>query len=58
MLVGLALALGCALATNAGFLLKRRGALDSPAVKPRHLLRSARDLFLSRWWTIGWLVAL
>lgn len=58
MLVGLALALACALATNAGFLLKRRGALAAPAVDAHHLLRSAAELFASRWWTIGWLVAL
>ena len=58
MLVGLAFALGCALATNAGFLLKRRGALTAAAVTARHPLRSAVALFRSRWWTIGWLVAL
>jgi drug/metabolite transporter (DMT)-like permease len=58
VLVGLALALACALATNASFLLKRRGALVAPAVTARHPLRSAADLFRSRWWTIGWLVAL
>jgi drug/metabolite transporter (DMT)-like permease len=56
--VGLALALACALATNAGFLLKRRGALCAPAVNARHPLRCAAALFRSRWWTIGWLVAL
>jgi drug/metabolite transporter (DMT)-like permease len=58
VLVGLALALACAFATNASFLLKRRGALVAPAVTARHPLRSAADLFRSRWWTIGWLVAL
>jgi hypothetical protein len=58
VLVGLALALACALATNVGFLLKRRGALCASAVTARHPLRSARDLFGSRLWTIGWLVAL
>ena len=58
MLVGIAFALACALATNASFLLKRRGALEAPAVSARHLVRSAAGLFRSRWWTIGWLVAL
>lgn len=58
MLVGVALALSCALATNVGFLLKRRGALTAPAVNARQPLRCAADLFGSRWWTIGWLVAL
>ena len=58
MLVGLALALGCALATNCGFLLKRRGALVAEPVNARRPLNSAVALFRSRWWTIGWLVAL
>jgi drug/metabolite transporter (DMT)-like permease len=55
---GLVFALACALATNAGFLLKRRGAITAPAVTARHPVRSAVELFRSRWWTIGWLVAL
>lgn len=58
MLVGLAFALACALATNASFLLKHRGALAAPAVSARHPLHSAADLFRSRWWTLGWLIAL
>lgn len=58
MLVGLAFAVACALATNASFLLKRRGALEAAAVSARHPVRTAADLFRSRWWTIGWLVAL
>jgi drug/metabolite transporter (DMT)-like permease len=58
VLVGLALALACAVATNAGFLLKRRGAMAAPDVDGLHPLRSAAQLFRSRWWTIGWLVAL
>ncbi len=37
---------------------KQRGAVAAPAVDGRHPLRSAADLFRSRWWTIGWLVAL
>lgn len=57
MLFGLALALGCALVTNAGFLLRYRGAVAAPAVDGRHPLRSARDLFASKWWTIGWIAA-
>ena len=47
----------CAALTNAAFLLKHRGAVAAPAVDARHLLRSAADLFRSRWWTIGWIVA-
>jgi drug/metabolite transporter (DMT)-like permease len=55
---GLVLAFASALATSAAFLFKQRGAVAAPAVDGRHPLRSAADLFRSRWWTIGWLVAL
>ena len=57
MLLGLALALGSALATNVAFLLKHRGAVLAPPVQGRHPLRSAAGLFRSRWFTIGWIVA-
>jgi drug/metabolite transporter (DMT)-like permease len=58
VLFGLALALASALATSAAFLFKQRGAVAAQPVNGRHPLRSAADLFRSRWWTIGWLVAL
>lgn len=58
MLFGLSLAVASALATNAAFLFKQRGAVAAAPVSGRHPLRSAADLFRSRWWTIGWLVAL
>src|SRR6201987_6150747 len=58
MLVGLILAVASAMATSAAFLFKQRGAVAAPAVDGRHPLRSAAGLFRSRWWTIGWLVAL
>ncbi len=57
MIVGLALALACALATNVAFLFKHRGAVLAPAVRVRHPLRSAAGLFRSKWFTIGWAVA-
>jgi drug/metabolite transporter (DMT)-like permease len=57
MLLGLGLALGCSLLTNACFLLRHRGAVAAPAVDGRHPLRSARGLFASKWWTIGWVGA-
>ena len=57
MLFGLGLAVGCSLLTNAGFLLRHRGAVAAPAVDGRHPLRSARGLFASKWWTIGWIGA-
>jgi drug/metabolite transporter (DMT)-like permease len=57
VVIGLSLAAICAIVTNAAFLLKHRGAVAAPAVDARHPLRSAADLFRSRWWTIGWIVA-
>ena len=57
MIVGLALALGCAVATSVAFLLKQRGAVRAPPVHAQHPLRSAVDLFRSRWFAIGWAVA-
>jgi drug/metabolite transporter (DMT)-like permease len=58
MIVGLALALACALATSVSFLLKERGAVSAPPVRVRHPLRSAAELFRSKWFAVGWLVAL
>ena len=58
MLVGLVLAVASALGTSAAFLFKQRGAVAAPAVDGRHPLRSAVGLFRSKWWTIGWLLAL
>jgi drug/metabolite transporter (DMT)-like permease len=58
MIVGLALALACALATSVAFLFKHRGAVSAPPVRVRRPLRSAADLFRSKWFAVGWLVAL
>ena len=55
--VGLVCAVLSALGTNLAFLLKQRGALAAPGVDMRHPLRSALDLFRSKWWTVGWGVA-
>jgi drug/metabolite transporter (DMT)-like permease len=57
MLLGLGLAVGCSLLTDGGFLLRHRGAVAAPAVDGHHPLRSARGLFASKWWTIGWIGA-
>lgn len=54
---GLLCSLLSALGTNLAFLLKYKGAVAAPDVDMRHPLRSAADLFRSRWWTIGWCVA-
>jgi drug/metabolite transporter (DMT)-like permease len=56
-LLGIILALTCALATNVGFLFKYRGACAAPAVNIRRPLASARGLFGSRLFAIGMLVA-
>jgi multidrug transporter EmrE-like cation transporter len=55
--LGLICALLSALGTNLAFLFKHRGAVAAPDVDMRHPLRSAVDLFRSRWWSIGWGVA-
>src|ERR1700686_3212610 len=59
MKLGLSLALVCALGTNLSALFKARGAaaLARP-VQVSHPLRSAADLFRSRWFAIGWILAL
>ena len=57
MIFGLALSLACAVATSVAFLLKHRGAVLAPPVRVRHPLRSAADLFRSRWFAVGWGVA-
>jgi drug/metabolite transporter (DMT)-like permease len=58
MIAGLLLAVASAVAGSIGMLLKQRGAVAAPTVLARHPLRSAVDLFASKWWTVGWLVAL
>lgn len=55
--VGLGSAVLAAIGTNLSFLYKHRGAVAAPDVDMRHPLRSAIDLFRSKWWTVGWLLA-
>ena len=57
LLIGLAFAVGTALATNLAFLWKQRGAVAAPGIDMRSPLKSATELFRSKWWTIGWAVA-
>jgi hypothetical protein len=54
---GLLFAFGSALATNVGFLLRHRGAVAAPDVDVRRPLRTVVGLFSSKWWTIGFAVA-
>ena len=58
MILGWVLGLGCAVATSVAFLFKHRGAVAAPPVQARHPLESAAALFRSRWFALGWLVAL
>src|SRR5690242_3034684 len=58
MTLGLAIALVSALGTNLSALFKARGAGLALPVRIRHPLRSAIGLFRSRWFAIGWVVAL
>src|SRR3954464_1544398 len=55
--LGLVCALLSALGTNLAFLFKHRGAVAAPDVDMHHPLRSAADLFRSKWWSVGWAVA-
>jgi drug/metabolite transporter (DMT)-like permease len=56
--IGILLGLGCAIATQLGFLYKHRGANEAPSVDIRHPLRSAKSLFLSKWFALGMGIAL
>src|SRR6185295_2300747 len=57
MILGLAIALASALATNVAFLFKHRGATRAEPIAVRHPLRGAAALFRSKWFAVGWLVA-
>ncbi|MBV9605496.1 MAG: hypothetical protein JO027_10325 [Solirubrobacterales bacterium] len=54
--IGIFLALLCALTTNVGFLYKHRGACAAPSVNMRRPLQSAKALFASPLFTIGWVI--
>jgi drug/metabolite transporter (DMT)-like permease len=56
--IGILLALGCAIATQLGFLYKHRGANEAPSVDIRHPLASGKSLFASKWFAIGMAIAL
>jgi hypothetical protein len=56
-LLGILLALGCALTTNVGFLYKHRGARACPAVDIWRPVWSARKLFGQRLFALGMLIA-
>jgi drug/metabolite transporter (DMT)-like permease len=55
--LGILLALGCAIATQLGFLYKHRGANEAASVDVRRPLRSGKSLFRSKWFAIGMAIA-
>jgi drug/metabolite transporter (DMT)-like permease len=55
--IGLLLAAVCALGTNVGWLIKHRGAQQSARMRHRQPLRSVRNLFGSRWFVAGLVIA-
>jgi hypothetical protein len=55
--LGILLALLCAFVANLGFFYKYRGANAVPKVQVLHPLRSARQLYSSKWFTLGMLTA-
>jgi hypothetical protein len=56
--LGVLLAIGCALTANVALLCKHRGACATPEVRISSPLQSTAALFRSRWWTIGFAIAL
>ncbi len=54
--IGILLALACAVAANLGFFYKHRGCNEVPDVDVRHPLRSAKQLWGSKWFAVGMLL--
>lgn len=55
--LGIFLALLCAFVANLGFFYKYRGANSVPKVQVLHPFRSARQLYSSKWFTLGMIIA-
>ena len=55
--LGILLALGCAIATQLGFLYKHKGANEAPSVDIRHPFRTARQLYACKAFAVGMAVA-
>jgi drug/metabolite transporter (DMT)-like permease len=58
MILGLILSLISAVGASFGFLFKQRGAVRVKPIRARHPLRSAGELFRSKWFVAGWFVSL
>jgi drug/metabolite transporter (DMT)-like permease len=57
LFLGLLLAGLSALVSQVGFLLRHRGAVEAPDVDVRHPARTTAALFRSKWWSIGYALA-
>lgn len=55
--LGILLALLCAFVSNLGFFYKHRGACECAKVEIRHPLRTARNLYSSKWFALGMAIA-
>jgi hypothetical protein len=55
--LGILLALACAFVANLGFFFKYRGANEVASVSVRHPLGSVRELYSSKWFTLGMIIA-
>ena len=55
--LGILLALLCAFVSNLGFFFKHRGACECAKVDIRHPLRTAKNLYSSKWFAIGMAIA-
>src|ERR1700685_3415061 len=55
--LGILLALLCAFVANLGFFFKYRGANSVPKVQVMHPLHSAKELYSSKWFALGMLIA-
>lgn len=55
--LGILLALACAFVANLGFFYKYKGANSVPRVSVVHPLRSVRELYSSKWFALGMLIA-
>jgi hypothetical protein len=51
--LGILLALLCAFVSNLGFFFKHRGACECAKVEIRHPLRTAKNLYSSKWFALG-----
>ena len=56
LILGITLALVCAIASNLAFFYKHRGACEACAVDIKHPFRTARSLWSSKWFAAGMII--